>query len=93
MLRLGVVGESPRRERFIFAKEGLQIFEQQRQFRQSETALHRLPIQPPDDAIGVVLPVDGGEMGGDERRIAPIEQTRRQSVMLRQHQQLPLIHW
>ena len=47
-------------------------------------------IQTPDHAVAVIAArVLRGEMRGDERRICPVEQAGRQTVVLRDRQQLP----
>ena len=83
--------ERRRRERPVSRQNPVQILNQQGQVRQLEPAMHRLPVEPPDRPIRRHGGVHRGEVRGHERRIGPVEQPRRQAVVLRGDEDLPVV--
>ena len=83
--------ERPGRKRALPAENFLEVLDQQRQLRQAEPPVDCLPIQPPDRLVSVVGAIHGGEVGCDQWRVGPVQQPRRQAVVLRRHQNLPVV--
>jgi hypothetical protein len=72
-------------------QHGVEVLHQEGDRRQPEVLVHQPPVEPPHHLVALGRPGEGGEVRGDQRRVAPVQQPGGHAVVLRRHQQLPLV--
>ena len=75
----------------MIIEESLKVGDKERQLWKMKRLMDLPPVELPYRCGRAVARSRRSEMGCDKRRVGPIQKPRRYSIVLRRHQQLPLV--
>jgi hypothetical protein len=85
----GTVQEIPSAWKTAVFEKCIQVFHEKNKVTEAKFPVDGLPVQAPDDAVSARSIRKSGEVGGDQRRLGPIEKTCGESVVFGDDHDLP----